>query len=168
MSTANLSGKSLERIAVRLLAALPILAAATSAPVRIAGRVGRNAAPSIQVDSTARFQDCTELLTPPLHAARHAREGDAGTLSRLLLCRTFQVDDSNGLLLEVYGPGCHAGLTASISADATTCSAPLPGLQSWTNSRLCACTLMRTSWNPASAIIRSSWATGAAPAMQPV
>src|SRR5688500_6801911 len=61
----------------------------------------------------------------------------------------------------------HAGLTASIRPDATNCSAPLPGLLSSTT-RLCAWTATRTSVNPAAAIIRSSSATGAAPATHPV
>lgn len=80
---------------------------------------------------------------------------------------TGMADLADGCMDMVRAPR-QAGLIASMSAEATTFAAPVQGLHSSTRSRLCAVTVTFTSAKPASAIVRSSSPTGAAPATQPV
>jgi hypothetical protein len=75
-----------------------VAAAATAASVGMASGVGSDAAPLIQADPAARLEDRTKLLPAALHAALHARQGQADSSSGLVLRRSLEIDQANRLL----------------------------------------------------------------------
>mmetsp|Transcript_46517 Transcript_46517/g.74360 ORF Transcript_46517/g.74360 Transcript_46517/m.74360 type:complete len:256 (+) Transcript_46517:341-1108(+) len=109
-------------------------------------------------------------LTPAAVANSAAAEADAVDRSDSVASVAGFVLSVTGASVSVAGGFVSAamvrGLNAVTFADTTKSSAPLPGIQSFMNSRLSAFSSTRTSWNPAATSMSTRSCVTGAPATQ--